>query len=320
MRKNQAYLPILAAMLAFGLLVGWAPGAAAQPGPNLGLPTIKPPPSSRFDMRGTIGSAGQTVAISGSGMQAGTAVQLALHVTTPSSPVPVDLQLIVVDQKLYLRSGENTPWQVQDLNPGTGGMPGGMAGMPGLTGLTPADLMQLLAGAIKVQQVGKEPIGGTPTTKDQVDIDLTKLLGNLVMDPQAYGSLAASKLMMLLWVGDADQYLYQLQLLANIQGTDASNQTQTVTADFTITFHDFGAAITITAPANAVPLNAGSGSSMLPVAVPLVPSPPPGMPRSGAPMPLTTFALLGLGCGALLLLAGVRLRRANAPGAVTRNE
>jgi hypothetical protein len=320
---------VMAAFLVMGLSVGLVHGAAAQTGqpPDLGLPPIKQPSSARFDIKGNITLGDQAITLSGNGSQAGTSVQLDMDLSIPGVPATT-LHLIETAQRLYTRMGDDPQWQYVDLTQGMSGMPGMLPGMTGgagglLMGINPADLAQILQDAVHVQQVGKETLGGAPTTKYQIDIDLAKVVNGVnpgqPPDPQTQQILASAKYMMFLWVGDNDQYVHQVQIVLTLQIPDANNVPQTLGSDLMLTLRDFDTPITITEPTNAVPLDTGTGGVAMPiiepppvVAPPPViappPNPEPGMPRTGAPagLPLPLFLVLGLG----LALLGVRMRSA----------
>jgi hypothetical protein len=56
-----------------------------------------------------------------------------------------------------------------------------------------------------------------------------------------------------LWIGDADQYIHQQRVVLNSKAPGPGATLLDVVVDFTITYRDFGAAVNITAPPNAVP-------------------------------------------------------------------
>jgi hypothetical protein len=357
-RRIQAW-GLAVALLLGGLGTAWP--AAAQTG---GLPTVKPPPSARFDISGsitahTVGNSlapgDLTVAISGSGAQVGTNLQedvtIALTLpaipgltdpSAPSTPISITTSTILVDGKSYTRIGGlggatgADQWYATDLST----LPGGGANMENplgsLIGVDPAMAAQY-ATAFTVQPLGQETISGGATTKYQVDVDLPKLYAamGVTQTEETTQLLQNSTLVMTMWVGDNDQYLYQIQTRLNSQVTDPEdNSTTRLAMDLRITYRDFGAAITITAPANAVPLDLSGtteGATGLPgllgVAVPGMPTtaplpgmpsvlpvpasappatPMPGMPRSGLPDAGGAAGLLAL---ALLCVSGGVLAR-----------
>ncbi len=365
-RRIQAWG--LAFVLVLVGVLGAVRPAAAQVG---GLPTVKQPPSARFDIHGNLraGSTGGsssigaiTAMIGGGGSQSGTNLQEDLTIslmlpdlpalsdpTAPSTGITLTTSAILLDGKYYTRtsglgSKDENQWYVTDLStvPGATGTMGSPLG--NLTGVDPAMAVQY-ASAFTVQPVGKETISGGATTKYQIDVDLPKLYAAMGVTQTAETTtlIGSSKMVMYMWVGDNDQYLYQLQTTLNSQSTDPqTNVTTTLALDLMITYRDFGAAITITAPPNALPLDLSGGAagaialpgglgaavpgmptgtmtgmpSMVPgmpsgvpapvIAPPSV-SPVPGMPRTGNSDP--TGAGYGLLLGLLCLSAGLLARR-----------
>lgn len=361
-RRIQAWGLTLVLVLV-GLLGAVRP-AAAQTG---GLPTVVQPPSARFELHGdikvSISSGGSSagwllVMLSGSGAQAGANLQEDLTTAVqfpglntpaaPSEPFTSTTSTILVDGKYYTRStsggtGEAGQWYVTDLST----MPGGGANMSnpvaGLVGIDPTQA-GLYAGALTVQPVGKETVSGGATTKYQIDVDVPKLYAALGVTETAETTqlLQSTKLVLYMWVGDADSYLYQLQMTLNAQATDAETKEVISEAlDLMITYRDFGAAITIVAPPNALPLptaESGAGEAAIPVGIgavlpgmatmapmpgmptvmpmpvnepPVIAPPPatpiPGMPRSGTADPTGALVLLALGL--LCVASGALARR-----------
>ncbi len=351
----------LAFVLVLVGVLGAVRPAAAQVG---GLPTVVQPPSARFDIHGSlrVGSTGGsssigdiTAMIGGSGSQSGTNLQEDVTIslmlpdlpglTDPSAPstgITLTTSTILVDGKYYTRvsgagGSDEGQWYVLDLStlPGASDMMGNPLGS--LVGVDPMMAAQY-ASAFTVQQTGKETISGGPTTKYQIDVDLPKLYAamGVTQTAETAALIQNGKLVMYMWVGDNDQYLYQMQETLVSQTTDpATNTTTSLGMDLTITYRDFGAAITITAPPNAVPLDVSGGAAgttgltgiigsavpgMPTTAMPGMPSiapvpstappviaPVPGMPRTGNSDPVGAGGLLALGL--LCVGAGLLARR-----------
>lgn len=309
---NKKWTWILSLVVAIGLAMGGIGSASASPTKD-NLPQVKLPSAAKFVMSGNIASGGQTVPISGSGAFSGQNAMIDLTLTAPqgvtSGPDKVSFGAIVVDGKLYVKAAGVDPstdnkWYVIDPATITQGMPGSVMGMPG--SLT--DVESMLDAAVSSKVVGKEAIGGAPTTKYQIDIDLQKLAA------ATGGSTTGTentKLTVFLWVGDTDMYAHQVKMMLSADSL-SGDATLNLTADLTITFSDFDMPVAITAPPNAEPLdlNAALGGSPLGLMtgtnVSVVSA---GMPRTGSGGDSTLlFTLLALSLG--LVLSGVAVRRA----------
>jgi hypothetical protein len=164
------------------------------------------------------------------------------------------------------------------------------------------------------------------TTKYQVDVDLQKLedAANAQSGAPAGSSQISpdSKMAMWLWIGDADQYLYQfkMSLATTIEG--AGLPSSSLNMDLTLGFHDFDTAVKITAPENAVPLDMGDqqsgpgsifGGGLIPLGgalgmpVGMVSGRPSGMPTTGSGRQADLIPWVAL--GVLCLAGGVEIRR-----------
>jgi hypothetical protein len=304
----------LAFIVALGLALSGARGVAARSTVDH-LPQTKSPSSGKFVLSGSISSEGQTVPISGSGAFSGNNAMLDLTLTAPegatSGPDKIMLGVIALDDKLYFKisglGGEtDDQWYVTDLNTATTGMPGAVVGMPGsLTDIDP-----MLHAAISSKQVGKEPIHGVPTTKYQLDVDIEQLVTATGGSTEGLDNAA---LTMFLWIGDSDMYVHQFSMMVEAQSS-SGDITASIMMDLTVTFSDLDKPISITAPADAEPLDLGPllSGGMPEIGRPIMgmPGSSAGMPRSGASagdngMPL---ALLALGTG--LVLMGIATRKA----------
>lgn len=314
--NHRRWTWVLTLIVALGLALSGARSAAASSTVDH-LPQTKTPGSGKFIMSGSISSMGQTIPISGSGAFSGHDAMLDITLTAPegatSGPDEIRLGVIVLDDKLYFKTsglgGEtDDQWYVTDLSAATTGMPGSVVGMPGsLTDLDP-----MLHAAISSKEIGKEAINGTPTTKYQLDVDLEQLL---IASGSSTEGLGNSTLTIFLWVGDKDMYVHQFSIIMDVESD--SSELGSVTLELTITFSDFDMPVTITAPADAEPIDLGlsptimggmPGSTGGPIMG--MPGTSAGMPRSGSGAGDNTLplALLALGMG--LVLSGVAVRRA----------
>jgi hypothetical protein len=311
--NNRRWTWVLTFIVALGLALGGARGAAANSTVDH-LPQTKTPSSGKFVMSGSISSEGQTIPISGSGAFSGNNAMLDLTLTAPegttSGPDKIMLGVVALDDKLYFKisglGGEtDDQWYVTDLDELTTGMPGAVVGMPGsLTDLDP-----MLHAAISSKQVGKEAINGAPTTKYQLDVDLEQLI---TATGGSTEGLENSTLTMLLWVGDNDMYVHQFSMMLDAESS-SGDITVSIMMDFTITFSDLDKPVTITAPADAEPLDLGPllSGGMTGMGRPIMgmPGQTAGMPRSGAGQSDNTMPVALLALGLCLVLSGVAVRR-----------
>src|SRR4051812_23016523 len=257
---------LISLFMVWGLAAIYVQAAAAyQEGGN--LPTYKEPASARFDIKGSLNlAAGAEVGnidtqITGSGAIANGNLQEDITVNLPAlsgtgSPTSATSSVILIDKMYYFKvpgAGSGTPdtWFVVDLNKaaGAGGLLPGMGGS-NLTGFDPR-----YAAAMRATQLGKETINGAPTTKYQIDVDLQKLMelmGSSSSDPQTAQLLNNAKMVVYMWIGDNDQYVHQTRAMLDLQVSVPTNsdvaQSISLAMDMLITYKDFGAPITITAP------------------------------------------------------------------------
>jgi hypothetical protein len=297
------------------------------------LPTIKEPPSARFDISGNFSIAGGSevgnvsVQLTGGGAMAGSNFQEDITVNVPGGspaggPASVTSSIIVVDNMYYFKTSGSTPgtedkWYVMDLSK----VSGGNSVLPGMGGSSLTGLDPKYEAALQTQQLGKETINGASTTKYQINVDIQKLLelmGSSSVDPETAKTLANAKFVVYMWIGDDDSYVHQTRAVLDMKVSVPNSSDVTLALDFLITFKDFGAPITITAPANAQPLDVGTtgssdvGSLLLgmptSVIVSGMPSQmPTGMPTTGvsnADWPIAPLAL-----GLVFLAVGALLRR-----------
>jgi hypothetical protein len=275
-----------------------------------------------------------TIQLTGSGAFSGKQLQEDVTVTLPpelaqaGSPSSVTTSLILIDSKVYVKvsgvPGQEDKWYVMDVGQMAGGMEGSLFGVPG-TNVTGPN--QQFADAFTSREAGKETINGAATTKWDVDVDLPKLMQMLSaagtpQSEQTTQVIANTKMMLHLWIGDSDMYIYREQVHMEIQvpqsGTTSSASGNLV-MDITINFKDLGAAVAITAPPNATPISTaptGTSSSLLfgmPMGMPIgMPGAmmPTGMPRTGAgDAGDNTMPLAGLALGLLFVAMGVLARR-----------
>jgi hypothetical protein len=300
-KRIHLWMGVLAGMLA--VLLGPALGAAAQ---AAGLPTFKFAPSARFDLTGSIRVGGAVSTLSGPGMLAGDQFQQDLTVTPPDGAAPITLNQIQIGSMYYFKLTGSDQWQSIDLSKTPGNVPNIQSTIPGLNGFNPNGGQRTYDAALPAQATGKETISGVATTRYEADVDVGKLYRSLgAPEAQAAQIAAVSKMHLTLWIGDADNVLYQQRVVLNTRAAGPGGTPIDVVVDFTITYHDAGTPVTITAPSGAVPY----------VPKPIAPAPQPtaapatapGMPKTGAADP--TGLLVLLGAGGLILLAGGLVRR-----------
>ncbi|HYP41131.1 MAG TPA: hypothetical protein VEX13_12300, partial [Chloroflexia bacterium] len=260
--KMQAKARILALVMALAMALVMAQGAAAQTTPGA-FPQVKNPDSAKFDITGSISSGGETIPISGSGAFGPSQFMMDLTLTAPagatSGPDAIMLSAIVLDDKLYFKlgglglGGDEDKWYVSDLNDVTGGATGMLPGMPG----SMADLQALLE-ALTITEAGKETINGAATTQYRIDVDIEKL-NEFVSGASGTTSTEipeGTTLVFNVWVGDQDMYVHRFSMnFDTVLAVD--EREEDLSFDLTITFKEFNAPVTITAPANAEPLDLG---------------------------------------------------------------
>lgn len=330
---NAKVKSLLTAMfMVLGLAAFQVQSAAAyQAGGN--LPAYKEPPSARFDIKGSLSisapapTGNTSIQITGSGAMAGSNLQEDVTVNLPAGsssggPTSATTSLILIDKMFYFKisglpsgAGGEDKWYVTDLSK----VPGGETTLPGMGGTGLTGLDPKYQAALHTTQLGKETINGASTTKYQVDVDLQKLLALMgASDPQTAQMLGNAKLVVYMWIGDDDMYVHQTRAVLDLKTSVPNSSDITLSMDFLITYKDFGAPITIAAPAGAEPLdlgaNAGSTTGSLLLGMPssfvmsgMASAMPTGMPRTGSSQqdwPITPLAL-GLTC----LAAGALLRK-----------
>ena len=304
-------------MIALGLALAGTRSAAASPRAD-NLPEYGIPDSARFVISGSLSSEGEVVPVSASGAFSGSNGMLDLTLTAPegetSGPEKITASLIVLDDKIYFKVGglgleDDEEWYVTDVEAATG-MPGSIADITNaLESLEP-----FIEAASTSKEVGKEILAGAPTTKYQIDVDLTKLATTAGVPPEG---IEGSTLSVLLWIGDEDSYVHQFTLMLDAK-SGSGDIDFSLAVDLTVTFSDFDTPIEITAPADATPLDRDASAPVLD-ALPLSTGGPllgvggmgtTGMPRTGKsegdfiPALLLTLALV-------LVAAGTQIRRAS---------
>jgi hypothetical protein len=332
---NAKVKSLLTAMfMVLGLATFQVQSAAAyQAGGN--LPAYKEPPSVRFDIKGSLSvsapapTGNTSILISGSGAMAGSNFQEDVTVNLPANSssggfglTSATTSLVLIDKMFYFKvsglpsgAGGGDKWYVMDLSK----VPGGQTTLPGMGGSGLTGLDPKYQDALHTTQLGKETINGASTTKYQVDVDLQKLLALMgSSDPQTAQVLGNAKLVVYMWIGDDDIYVHQTRAVLDLKTSVPNSSDITLSMDFLITYKDFGAPITITAPADAQPIdlgaNASSTAGSLLLGMPssfvmsgMASAMPTGMPKTGSShqdLPLIPLAL-GLTC----LTAGALLRK-----------
>lgn len=309
---------LLALFAVLGLLLGTTRGVMAF-SPTAALPPYKEPPSARFDITGSMTIGTIAIQMTGSGSFSGQQVQEDITVTLPpelapaGSPNSATTSLILIGSKAYYKvtgvPGQADQWYVMDLAQ-MGGMEGSLFGVPGTSVTGPN---QQFTDAFTSTEAGKETINGAATTKYDVAVDAQKLLSMMGTPPSGDTAqvLANTKMMLQLWIGDADMYIYREHVRMDMQLPQSSSAAGSLTMDITVNFKDFGAPVTITAPPNAIPATSAPASSSglffgMPIGMPTGMM-PTGMPTTGAAD--DTVPLAGLVVGLLLVAAGIELRR-----------
>jgi hypothetical protein len=293
--KMQAKARVMALVMALAMALALAQGAAAQTTPGA-FPEVKAPDSAKFDLTGSISSEGETIPLSGSGAFGPGQFMMDLTLTAPagasSGPDAIVLSAIVLDDKLYFKLGGlglegDDKWYVSDLDDVTGGATGMLPGMPG----SMADLQAVLE-ALTITEVGKETINGAATTQYRIDIDLEKLNEFASSAPGTMPTEVpeGTALVFNVWVGDQDMYVHRFSMnFDTVLAVD--EREEDLSFDFTITFKEFNAPVSITAPANAEPIDLGPALGGVIPGMPSVIGAIPGMPGSSmAGMPRTGAA------------------------------
>lgn len=283
MKRNIKFF--MALVIFAGLLVGMV-GTGSRASAHVladTLPVTKTPSSSHFDFSGNLKSSdgtgtdlslqlNGTGATSGSDIQEDETVNLQLPPllgggSTSNEPITVTTSVILTGGKAYIKysglgAGSDNQWYETDLSGTTGllgtSMIGSMMGGPSnMAGLDPA-----YSDAYKVTTLGKQTVEGAPTTEYRVDVDLQKLLSAL--SPSSPPSSLAGldyQFYILMWIGDNDQYVHKLTETLNANYKSGGTQSNT-SLNLTLTFRDFDTPITISAPANALPLDSSALGSL----------------------------------------------------------
>ncbi|HEX8219666.1 MAG TPA: hypothetical protein VF914_10710 [Chloroflexia bacterium] len=348
MRKNTRLWLVL--FMVVGMVLGSVGAASAQTNP---FPTTKQPGSGRFDISGfyKIGATSESLDepfqinanISGGGSFSGQNMQLDMTMdlessgfgggeATPGAPSSVTISMVLVDGKVYVKTGlpgGEDKWYVTDAGAeSAGGLLGGMAGgVGGLAGLDPS-----YADAFTVTEEGKETLNGAPTTRYRIDVDYDKLmaaLGSTTGAALPSDDSSKTTYVMHMWVGDNDQYLHKMHMVLDSTST-LSDTTLSIVYDLTMAFRDFDQPITITAPPNAEELDLssqgldpgaiaggllgmpGTVATGVEMGMPRIGTGMAGMPRTGAPHAGFPFeAMLVVAFGLLCLVLGGVARRAS---------
>ena len=293
--KMQAKARVMALVMALAMALVMVQGAAAQT--DLGvLSQIKAPDSAKFDLTGSITSGGETIPLSGTGAFGPDQFMMDLTLTAPAGasggPDAIMLSVIVLSDKLYFKLGGlgvegDDKWYVSDLDDVSGGATGMMPGMPG----SMADLQAVLE-ALTITEVGKETINGAATTQYRIDVDLVKLndVGSRLSGTMPTEIPEGTTLAFNVWVGDQDMYVHRFSM--NFDSVlPVDEREEDLSFELTITFKEFNAPVTITAPANAEPLDLGPSIGGVIPGMPSVIGVMPGMPGSSmAGMPRTGAA------------------------------
>ncbi len=205
-------------------------------------------------------------------MDAGDLASVREHVTlqipslAPGMPAG-EVELIVAKGPiLYAKApmltpflGATTPWVKVD--PGElAGADGGIGAAAGMA--DPAAALSLLEGAIDVQVVGPDPVGGVDATEYRATLDLVKVLPKLAqlapaaaakLTPQDLARAQAElervgmdKLPLDVWV-DGDGYVKQLQLAIDTSGM-SDDPSSALKFSLTVTFSEVGTHFAIEAP------------------------------------------------------------------------
>jgi hypothetical protein len=313
--KTKGYL--LSAVLATGMMLGVARGAAAHPSAQV-LPPIKAPASQMSDLVGSITIGPQVLKLDGTGSQAGDRFQFDLNITPEGSPDAITLKQVQVGQMYYFMLTGIPGWQMIDLSKTPGNVPNIQSEIPGLNGFNPNGAQRTFDAVKQIAEVGKEDIDGMATTKYQGDVDIVKLFTSIgIPAAQAQQAALVSKLTVYLWIGDADGFIHQTRGVLNTKAVGPGAALLDVMVDFTLTNRDFGAPVSITAPTDAVPYepNAPEPPQVSPTEPEKTPEPemedtsvvPGGMPTTGAGDPIALF--VALGSGLVLFMLGMLLRR-----------
>lgn len=109
---------------------------------------------------------------------------------------------------------------------------------------SPAEQTKMLTSSGDVKQVGKEDVGGVPTTRFAGTTDAVAALGKLDPETRAkleelYKSGGITTIAFDVWIGDADQLPYKL--VSNVTTSQGKVST-------TMTFTDYGKPVTIQVP------------------------------------------------------------------------
>lgn len=311
----------LSLVIAFGMALAGVRSATASPGVDH-LPETKLPDSAKFVMSGSLSSQGQSIPINGSGAFSGQDAMLDITLTAPegttSGPDEITASLIVLENKVYFKTaglsslgaGVDEQWYVADLGEvEMAGVPGSIVGVPGSI----TDLEEMLDAAISSEEIGKETINGAATTKHEISVDLEKVAAATGGSTEGLGD---SSLSMTLWVGDADMYVHQFNMMLSVDSS-SGDIAVSLDLDLTMTFSDFDKSVNIVAPANAEPVDLGLTPSIIGGMPGSTENPimgggtSAGMPRTGSSNDFLPLALLALGMG-LVLSGGIARRVAYA--------
>lgn len=328
--RNLAW--IIALIMGLAIAQAGVRGAAASPSADA-LPALKNPASAQFDMSGEVSLLAAvtgsqiTIPFNGTGAVAGSDFQVDLTATLPDiisdQATSSTVNERLVGNKFYARTftspGPDGQWYVSD---GSAFANNPLGGIGSVLGINPK-----LSAFYKVTQAGQGEVNGAAATQYNVQIDLIGLVRSTGLD--SGDSVTSSEYVIALWVGDQDSYVHKADYSLSVS-TGEGDSAVTLGVKYEMTFRDFDAPVTITAPEGAMEQSLDNASAVLGVApgslavsttgssgmagggMPNIEDTgtvSAGMPRTGAGTGESSLLLFLLALGACMSLAGVAVRR-----------
>ncbi len=288
---------LLVAVLSLGAALAAAPAHA-----QTGMPPIREFRSAHFDLSVRIETRDVTLTVPGSGSFEVDPATRSVKMQMQMSAMGQSIELILLDQKLYLKAGANQPWQEVDTGQN-------QAANRSMMAMAPSQQIANLQRIASVTPAGTETIDGAATTKYTFTFNSQELANVFMMFPGMTGGrvgnpmtaqdqqmvaelLRNAQLNGEMWVLNDSQYLKRLRMniviqvppgMGQGQAAMTSGQPETVREEITVTFSRFNEPVNIVAPPGAVPLTLPQQPLHMIPAQPAIAQPRP----SGGPAPQT---------------------------------
>jgi hypothetical protein len=239
------------------LLVACLCAVSALPTLALAEPTIATPQTYRYhaDIAITLTDSAATGSADGEIDVARQALRLTATVTSEGQRIR--LEIILVDNRLYVFNEQRQRWEYVDLAASSGD-----PNLPSANLIPPLKLPQHPAATY--QPAGSEQIGQSTVDRWRADGPYNVLLP--VLTPRTFGgTFVEERLTIEAAIGANDRYLYRLTVREDGTMTPLglpNTQPTAIKSDLTYSYSDFNAPVTIVAPPNAVPAPNGPGTAL----------------------------------------------------------